>query len=109
MFSIPYLTLETFLLFSTQNRLSSNKHYSWTDKATGEERAQPKVLVKELDVLESRAEAELRKGNAPRGGGTGTRTNRPSNVSMGYNTSDDYGDEDEEDPFSSVGSGGFFS
>lgn len=36
----------------------------WKDRATGEDRETPKVVVKHLDILESRAETELRMRNS---------------------------------------------
>ena len=36
---------------------------AWVDKRTGEQRRKAKVLVRHIDILESRAEAELRKSN----------------------------------------------
>jgi single-strand DNA-binding protein len=36
---------------------------AWVDKRTGEQRRKAKILVRQIDILESRAEAELRKGN----------------------------------------------
>jgi single-strand DNA-binding protein len=35
----------------------------WTDKATGEPRSKAKVVVREFDILESKAEADLRRSN----------------------------------------------
>ena len=66
----------------------------WTDKATGEQRNAAKIIVKDLDILETRAESELRQ-SSKRG---------PS-----FYTSDDDDDDDDDDdePFS-AGSGGFF-
>jgi single-stranded DNA-binding protein len=68
---------------------------SWTDKATNEPRQRAKVVVRDLDILETKAEAEARRGNR-RG---------PS-----FYTSDD-DDDDNDDDYSPVsgGSGGFFS
>lgn len=63
----------------------------WTDKATGEPRNAAKIIVKDLDILETRVESELRQSNK-RG---------PS-----FYTSDD-DDDDDDEPFS-AGSGGFF-
>jgi single-stranded DNA-binding protein len=61
---------------------------SWTDKASGEERNRAKVIVRDLDILESRAEADLRR--------SGRRAS--------------YSDEDEfEDGPMSAGTGGFFN
>ena len=46
----------------------------WVDKTTGEQRRKPKIIVRHIDILESRAEAELRKSNkgsySPGGGGS---------------------------------------
>lgn len=64
---------------------------TWTDKATGEARNRAKIVVRDLDVLETRAEAELRRGEK-RG---------PS-----FYTEDD-DDEDFSGP-SKAGTGGFF-
>ena len=62
----------------------------WSDKATGEPRIKAKVIVREFDVLESKAEAEMR------------RSNRRS---PSFYTNDD--SFDEYDP-SRGSSGGFF-
>ena len=35
----------------------------WTDKMTGEQRRKAKIIVRHTDILESKAETELRKGN----------------------------------------------
>jgi single-strand DNA-binding protein len=61
---------------------------SWTDKASGEERNRAKVIVRDLDILESRAEADLRR--------SGRRAP--------YSDEDDFGDG----PIS-AGTGGFFN
>jgi single-strand DNA-binding protein len=58
----------------------------WNDKETGEKRCKPKVVVREFDILETKAEAELRRSNY-RG---------PS-----------FYTEDDQNP-STAGSGGFF-
>ena len=63
---------------------------SWTDKATGEPRNLAKVIVRDFDILESRAEAELR------------RSGRRS-------FSDDGGEDDFYGGPSSAGTGGFFN
>lgn len=62
----------------------------WIDKETNEPRNRVKVIVRDFDILETRAESELRKANR-RG---------PS-----------FGDDDDDDEYSgpsSAGSGGFF-
>jgi single-strand DNA-binding protein len=76
---------------------------TWTDKVTGEERWSNKIVVKHLDILETRAEAELRmrnrpstyQGNSNYGGGGGS----DGSGSSGY---------DNGDGPSSAGTGGFF-
>eukprot|EP00521_Asterionellopsis_glacialis_P002502 CAMPEP_0195257550 /NCGR_PEP_ID=MMETSP0706-20130129/6883_1 /TAXON_ID=33640 /ORGANISM="Asterionellopsis glacialis, Strain CCMP134" /LENGTH=256 /DNA_ID=CAMNT_0040310775 /DNA_START=8 /DNA_END=778 /DNA_ORIENTATION=- len=68
---------------------------SWTDKATGEFRERAKIIVKHLDILESRAEGDLRRQNR-----------RGPSFYMG-----DDDDDDESNDGSgpgSAGSGGFF-
>ena len=62
----------------------------WNDKETGEVRERTKVVVRDLDILETRAEADLRRSNR-RG---------PS-----FYTNDD---SDDDGSPSSAGSGGFF-
>lgn len=62
----------------------------WIDKDSGEPRNAAKIIVKDLDILETKAESESRQANK-RG---------PS-----FYTSDD--DDDDDEPFS-AGSGGFF-
>ena len=62
---------------------------TWNDKETGEARNRAKIVVRDFDLLESRAEADLRR--------------------KGGRRSFSRGDEDDEDfnP-SKAGSGGFF-
>ncbi len=87
----------------------------WADRATGEQRRRPKILVRQIDILESRAEAELRRGNAGGGGGDGGGR---GGGGRGYDPDrgggggrgryrDDDGDEDGGP--SPAGTGGFFS
>jgi single-strand DNA-binding protein len=76
----------------------------WEDKMTGELRQRVKVVVKDLDILETRAESELRQ--------SGSRGGASFKSSSGYD--DDYEEEDEEGfgsgygSGSSAGPGGFF-
>jgi single-strand DNA-binding protein len=52
----------------------------WTDKNTGQERTSPKIVVRSLDVLETRAETQLRdKGGAGGGEATGFWSSGNSN------------------------------
>jgi len=77
----------------------------WEDKLTGESRQRVKIIVKDLDILETRAESELRK-SGPRGG-----------ASLYQNNGDNYDSKDDDEGFgsgygygseSSSGPGGFF-
>ena len=67
---------------------------TWKDKETGEPRNSAKIVVRDLDVLETRAEAELRRGNAQQ-----RRTP--------YNNKNRDSDNDGGNPVK-AGSGGFF-
>mmetsp|Transcript_19704 Transcript_19704/g.41533 ORF Transcript_19704/g.41533 Transcript_19704/m.41533 type:complete len:274 (+) Transcript_19704:75-896(+) len=69
----------------------------WVDKMTGQQRRKAKILARHVDILESRAEAELRKGN--RGNYNGNRGGKQ------YSDNDD---DDDSGP-SPAGTGGFFS
>uniref|UniRef100_A0A7S1DC37 Single-stranded DNA-binding protein n=1 Tax=Cyclophora tenuis TaxID=216820 RepID=A0A7S1DC37_CYCTE len=68
----------------------------WEDRTSGNMRARPKIVVQELDILETRAEAELRR----------SRRSLPFN----YKTDIEDDDEDEDVAFGpkSAGTGGFF-
>jgi single-stranded DNA-binding protein len=61
---------------------------TWIDKNTGEKRSKPKIIVRDLDMLETKAEAEFR------------RSGRRRSVN-------DDEDEDLDGPFK-AGSGDFF-
>ncbi|KAK1742496.1 single-stranded DNA-binding protein [Skeletonema marinoi] len=74
----------------------------WVDKMSGEQRRRAKVIVRQVDILETRAEAELRKSR--KGGNNFSGGN--NNMSNKRNTFDD--DDDEDGP-SPAGTGGFFS
>ena len=68
---------------------------AWVDKRTGEQRRRAKVLVRHIDILESRAEAELRKSNRDGGGQYSDGASRR------------YSDDDDEDT-NPASTGGFF-
>ncbi len=72
----------------------------WVDKMSGEQRRRPKVLVRQVDILETRAEAELRKSKK---GGSFSGGN--NNMNGNRNNFDD----DEDDGPSPAGTGGFFN
>lgn len=58
----------------------------WNDKETGEKRNKAKVVVREFDILESKAEADLRRQNPSRGpsfGGDDDDEYKPSSGSSG--------------------------
>ena len=65
----------------------------WIDKVSGVKRRKPKIVVRQVDVLESRAEAELRK----------------SNRGLGGRQYDDDDEDDDDGGPRSAGTGGFFS
>ena len=66
----------------------------WTDKESGKPRSRPKVVVRELDIMETRAEGDTRRSKRSGGGGAGAG-------SSSFFSEDDFG-------ASSAGSGGFF-
>lgn len=69
----------------------------WMDKTTQEPRNRVKVVVRDIDILETRAESEARRAN------TGSRRG------PAFYTSDDKSDNDGGDGGpSSAGTGGFF-
>lgn len=72
----------------------------WVDKRTGEQRRQAKVLVRHIDILESRAEAELRKSNSNQGSA--------GQYFGGGNSGRRYDDDDDDGGPSSASTGGFF-
>jgi hypothetical protein len=78
--------------------------YSWTDRATGEPRSRPKILVKQLDILETKAEADLRRKNVQQRGSGGYNSNQGGQ----YNQQRSNRDDDNDGGPSSAGSGGFF-
>jgi single-strand DNA-binding protein len=71
----------------------------WVDKMTGEQRRRPKILVRHIDIIESRAEAELRKSNK------GSNDVNTSDWKKKRKNNDDY----DDDGASPAGTGGFFS
>lgn len=82
----------------------------WVDKSTGEQRRRPKILVRQIDIVESRAEAELRRGGA--GGSSSSSYDGGANSGGGKKTryrDNNNGDNDDEDGGPSpAGTGGFF-
>lgn len=66
----------------------------WDDKQTGDLRRKPVIIVRELEILESKAEAELR------------RQNKEDAPRKSFYTDDD--DEDDGYSAGSAGTGGFF-
>lgn len=67
----------------------------WTDRESGEIRNRAKVVVRDIDVLETRAEAELRRGGSQQQRG-GQHTSSFGDDDMDYNGP------------TKAGSGGFF-
>mmetsp|Transcript_4393 Transcript_4393/g.6705 ORF Transcript_4393/g.6705 Transcript_4393/m.6705 type:complete len:258 (+) Transcript_4393:117-890(+) len=83
---------------------------SWSDRLTGEERSGHKVVVKHLDILESKAEAEMRMGRQGQQQGYGGGNYGNSGNSGGYSSGGGGGGggNDFGDGPSSGGTGGFF-
>jgi single-strand DNA-binding protein len=80
----------------------------WTDKSTGEPRSKVKVIVRDFDVLETKAEADLRRGGGGRKGPPSSYSNdNDSRRGPSFYTNDD---NDDGDQYSrgSAGTGGFF-
>lgn len=71
----------------------------WVDKMSGEQRRRPKILVRHIDIVESRAEAELRKSNKGINDGNSDWGKKRKNE-------DDYDGAEGPSP---AGTGGFFS
>jgi len=85
---------------------------SWVDRMSGDEKSSAKIIVKQFDILESRAEAELRRGNsgaASSGSGGGGNTNAEGGYKSYYKDQQrqQANDEEGEGP-RSAGSGDFF-
>jgi single-strand DNA-binding protein len=76
----------------------------WVDKSTGEQRRRPKILVRQIDIVESRAEAELRRNG---GGGGGANGASSGGGKKRYRDNNDENDDDDGGP-SPAGTGGFF-
>eukprot|EP00978_Attheya_sp_CCMP212_P002184 scaffold4473_cov55-Attheya_sp.AAC.2 len=76
---------------------------NWTDRATGEPRSRPKILVKQLDILETKAEANLRRNNVQQRGSGGYNSNQGGQ----YNQQRSNRDDDNDGGPSSAGSGDF--
>ena len=77
----------------------------WIDKESGEKREKAKVIVRDFDILETRAEAELRRGGGSGGGGGGNGGGGENRRGPSFYTKDD--DDDDYNP-ASGGAGGFF-
>jgi single-strand DNA-binding protein len=75
---------------------------SWVDREGGDKRSKCTVIVNDLDILESKAEAELRRGSQQSFKQQGA-TRRKS-----FYTEDDKDDDDEFLGPHSAGTGGFF-
>ena len=89
--------------------IGSLQEDKWTNKETNEPRNAWKVIVRDFDILESKAEAEGRRQGRGGGGNSNYNNRRSSNSGSGgyFSTSEDsYGGE--SDGPSSAGTGGFF-
>jgi len=75
---------------------------AWEDRMTSEERTSVKVIVKHIDILETKAEAEMRRGRSNQGGSYG-------NESGGSGEGGGYGSDNQEGGgYGSGGGGGSF-
>ena len=87
---------------------------SWQDRSTGDQRTKHKVLVKHLDILETKAEAGLRKGGVSGGFGGGYESGSQKGkyyqggAGAGGGSSGELDNDDEDGGPSPAGSGGFF-
>ena len=72
----------------------------WVDKMTGEQRRKAKIIVRHIDILESKAEAELRKSR---------KGSYDSSSSGGGRGENNYDNDDDDNGPASAGTGGFFS
>lgn len=78
----------------------------WLDKETQEPRERPKVVVQHLDILETKAESDMRRQNR-RGPSFSTNDNDDDQNRRGPSFYTNDNDDDDSSP-SSAGSGGFF-
>ena len=72
----------------------------WVDKMTGEQRRKAKIIVRHIDILESKAEAELRKSS---------KGSYDSSSIGGGRGENNYDNDDDDNGPASAGTGGFFS
>jgi single-strand DNA-binding protein len=77
----------------------------WVDKSTGEQRRRPKILVRQIDIVESRAEAELRRNG---GGGGGYANGASSGGGKKRYRDNNYENDDDDGGPSPAGTGRFF-
>lgn len=81
---------------------------TWNDRNTGEPRKKAKIIVRHLDILETRAEAELRREN--RGSSYQSGGNYAQKGGGGFYNSNNsnYNDNDDDGGPSPAGTGNFF-
>lgn len=78
----------------------------WMDKVTNEPRSKAKVIVRDFDILETRAESEARRARS--GGSRGPAMySKNSDAGRGYSSGGGYNDDYDDGP-SAAGTGGFF-
>jgi len=58
---------------------------SWVDKLSGDEKSSAKIIVKQFDILESRAEAEMRMGGSSYNMNSAGGTNAQGGYNNNYN------------------------
>jgi single-strand DNA-binding protein len=78
----------------------------WMDKVTNEPRSKAKVIVRDFDILETRAESEARRARS--GGSRGPAMySSSSDGGRGFSSGGTYNDDYDDGP-SAAGTGGFF-
>jgi single-strand DNA-binding protein len=80
----------------------------WMDKITGEPRSKAKVIVRDFDILETRAESEARRARSGSGSQRGPAFYRSNNNNNNNGYSGGYNDDNDGGGPSSAGTGGFF-
>jgi len=78
----------------------------WADKQTGETRSAVKVVVRELDILETREEANARR--ARRGSSSSNSYGSGGDSNNNNKRRNNYSNDDDDDWPSPAGSGDFF-
>lgn len=82
--NIIFMLLRLMLCYERVGITGTLNIDSWVDRMSGDEKSSAKIIVKHFDILESRAEAEMRRGNS--GAATSGGGGENSNAQGGYNS-----------------------